>query len=242
MSDGIRAVSFASIPYAIGVLFENHAGGADATPSRCRAIWNAARRRLAGTMPRDFVTVVSGLPRSGTSMLMRMLEAGGVPAVTDRVRAADDDNPHGYFELEAVKALPADASWLAGAEGRAVKVVSALLDKLPAGRRYRVVFVERDIAEVLASQRRMLERRGEPADRVSDEAMAGMFRRHVAAVLERVRARPEMTLMLLRHGDVLADPAAAARTLEEFLGGGLDVAEMAAAVDGSLWRQRAGRG
>ncbi len=193
-------------------------------------------------MPRDFVTVVSGLPRSGTSMLMRMLEAGGIPAVTDRVRTADDDNPHGYFELEAVKELPQNAGWLADAEGRAVKVVSALLDKLPAGRRYRVVFLERDLAEVLASQRRMLERRGEDAERVPDEAMAGMFRRHVATVLERARVRPEMPVLLLRHGDVLADPVTAARALEDFLGGGLRVTEMAAAVDSALWRQRAGRG
>lgn len=171
-------------------------------------------------------------------MLMRMLEAGGVAPVTDRQRAADDDNPHGYFELEAVKELPANVSWLDGAEGRAVKVISALLDKLPPGHRYRIVFVERELDEVLASQRRMLDRRGEPTDRVGDDAMAGMFRRHVAAVLARVRERAEMQLLELRHADVLARPAQAAARVDDFLGGGLDREAMAGAVDASLWRQR----
>lgn len=189
-------------------------------------------------MARDFVTVVSGLPRSGTSMMMRMLEAGGVPAVTDGERAADPDNPHGYFELEAVKRLPADVAWLEAAAGRAVKVVSALLDKLPATSRYRVVFLERDMTEVLASQRRMLERRGQATDRVADDAMATMFRRHVATTLERVRARPEMALLFLRYDEVVSKPREAAIAVDEFLGGGLDLDRMGAAVDASLYRQR----
>jgi hypothetical protein len=188
---------------------------------------------------RDFVTVVSGLPRSGTSMLMRMLEAGGIPALTDGLRAADADNPHGYFELESVKQLPADTAWIEAAQGKAVKVVSALVDKLPAGHRYRVVFVERDLGEVLASQRRMLERRGQPTDRVSDAAMAAMFKGHVAAVLGRVQEMPATRLMRIGHGEVLACPAGAARRLDDFLAGGLDRDAMAAAVDPSLWRQRA---
>ncbi|MFN2426766.1 MAG: sulfotransferase family protein [Candidatus Binatia bacterium] len=190
-------------------------------------------------MPRDYVTVVSGLPRSGTSMLMRMLEAGGIPALTDGQRTADDDNPLGYFELEAVKALPAEAAWLEDAAGRSVKVVSALLDKLPRTHRYRVIFLEREIEEVLASQRRMLERRGEPTNRVSDDAMASMFRKHVAGVLERAQQRTEVRLATIAHAEVLASAHDAARRLDEFLGGGLDTTAMAAAVDVSLWRQRA---
>lgn len=190
-------------------------------------------------MLREFVTVVSGLPRSGTSMLMRMLAAGGIPALTDAGRAADDDNPLGYFELEAVKRLPEGAEWLQAAEGRAVKVVSALLDHLPPGHRYRIVFIERDLREVLASQRRMLQRRGEPTDRVADAAMAGMFERHMAAVLARVRARDEMELLVLAHGEVLADPASAVQRIDGFLGGRLHRDAMIAAVDASLWRQRA---
>lgn len=173
-------------------------------------------------------------------MLMRMLEAGGVPPLTDGLRAADEDNPRGYWELEAVKRLPDDSAWLDHAPGRALKAVSAILDKLPPRLRYRVLFVERDIAEVLASQRRMLERRGEPTDRVPDHEMAALFARHVAGVLARAAARPEMTVKTLRHADVLRDPRAAAQAIDEFLGGGLDVDAMAAAVDPSLWRQRRG--
>src|SRR5262245_21300644 len=130
-------------------------------------------------MPAGFVTVVSGLPRSGTSMLMRMLDCGGIPALSDGERVADEDNPRGYYELEQVKPLPDGAEWLERAPGRAVKVVSALLDKLPPGYQYRVLFLEREIEEVLASQRRMLERRGQPTDRVGDAEMARMFRRHL---------------------------------------------------------------
>lgn len=189
-------------------------------------------------MPRDFITIVSGLPRSGTSMLMRMLEAGGIAAVTDGIREPDADNPKGYYELEAVKRLPDESEWLGAARGKAVKVVSALLDKLPAQHRYRVVFLERDPGEVLESQRQMLIRRGEPTDRVSDHVMSEMFGRHVAGVLARARSRPEMRVMVVRHGEVLASPASAAGMLDDFLDGGLDLDAMAAAVDASLWRQR----
>ena len=189
-------------------------------------------------MQRDFVTVVSGLPRSGTSMLMRMLEAGGIGAVTDRERKADEDNPLGYYELEAVKRLPESSEWIASASGRAVKVVSALVVKLPPAVPYRVLFLEREIREVLASQRRMLERRGEPTDRVPDAEMAAMFGRHVASVLERLSARDDMRVMRVTHSDVLTDPMSAAARMEEFLGGGLDRAAMAASVDTKLWRQR----
>jgi hypothetical protein len=189
-------------------------------------------------MQRDFVTVVSGLPRSGTSMVMRMLEAGGIAALTDAERKADEDNPLGYYELEVVKRLPESTEWLERADGHAVKIISALVGKLPAGHSYRVIFLERDLREVLASQRRMLERRGEPTGRVGDDEMAAMFRRHVASTLERVRSRTDMRLLEISHAEVLSEPAAAARRVEEFLGGGLDRDAMAAAVDASLWRQR----
>jgi hypothetical protein len=190
-------------------------------------------------MPRDFVTVVSGLPRSGTSMMMRMLEAGGVPALTDGHRRADPDNPLGYFELEAVKLLPNKAEWLDEAEGKAVKVVSALLEKLPAGHQYRVIFVQRELGEVLASQRRMLQRRGETIDKTRDDAMGPMFEKHIRLTLERMHARKDMRLLLLRHAGIHEDPARAAGLIDEFLSGGLDREAMVAAIDPSLWRQRA---
>ena len=111
-------------------------------------------------MSRDFVTVVSGAPRSGTSMMMRMLAVGGIAPLTDGVRVPDTDNPHGYYEYEPVKRTKADDSWLGQAAGRAVKMVHLLLRDLPADRSYRVILMRRDLTEMVTSQRRMLERLG----------------------------------------------------------------------------------
>src|SRR5262245_40494991 len=108
----------------------------------------------------DEIIIVSGLPRSGTSLMMQLLDAGGVEVVTDGVRAADPDNPRGYYEFEKVKQVKRDASWLPGVRGKAVKMVSQLLLDLPPTERYRVVFMERDLAETIDSQERMLQRLG----------------------------------------------------------------------------------
>src|SRR5262245_15575927 len=109
------------------------------------------------------IIVVSGLPRSGTSLMMQMLDNGGIEVVTDNVRAADTDNPRGYYELEKVKRVKQDASWLPQARGKAFKMVSQLLYDLPASERYLVVFMERDFDEMLLSQEKMLQRLGRPA-------------------------------------------------------------------------------
>src|SRR5262245_14301388 len=125
------------------------------------------------TAPRPFVTVVSGVPRSGTSLMMSMLVAGGLEPLQDGVRAADEDNPRGYYELEAVKKLKEDASWVAGAAGKVVKVVHVHVKDLPRGGvKYRLVLMKRDLGEVLRSQRKMLERRGKPGGSISDERAA----------------------------------------------------------------------
>src|SRR5829696_9769493 len=129
------------------------------------------------------VIVVSGLPRSGTSLMMNMLQAGGLPIVTDEQRTADDDNPKGYFELERVKQLTkGDVAWVEGAHGKAVKVISALLEHLPPSSSYKILFMRRRLPEVLASQKKMLERRGEPTDKVPDEMMASLFERHLQKI------------------------------------------------------------
>ena len=127
------------------------------------------------------VIVVSGLPRSGTSMLMKMLEAGGVQVFTDGIRQADEDNPRGYFELEKVKNLQkqTDRSWLREARGKAVKVISQLLPELPPENTYKVLFINRNLHEVIASQNKMLLRRGEKVDPASDERMRGLFEKHL---------------------------------------------------------------
>ncbi len=126
------------------------------------------------------VVIVSGLPRSGTSMMMKMLEAGGVPIMTDGVRAADEDNPRGYFEVERVKDLEmeADKRWIRDARGKALKVISFLLKELPEDCAYRVVFMRRDLSEVVASQNKMLDRRGEE-NAIRDEKAIELYRKHL---------------------------------------------------------------
>ncbi|MGH9035702.1 MAG: sulfotransferase [Acidimicrobiia bacterium] len=185
------------------------------------------------------VAVVAGLPRCGTSMMMRMLEAGGVPVLADGVRRPDEDNPHGYYEFERVKQLKDDKAWLAEARGRVVKMVSALLPELPADHRYRVVFMERDMTEMLASQRAMLERLGETDDARPPEDQVAAFERHVTSLLAWLGRQPNFALLRVSYNDVLRAPAAQIDRVNRFFGGVLDVAAMAGVVDHTLYRQRA---
>ena len=188
----------------------------------------------------DFVTVVTGLPRSGTSMMMKMLESGGMPVLIDHIRTADEDNPKGYYEFERVKQIETDQAWLADAGGKAVKMVAALLKHLPTNYRYRIIFMQRSIGEVLASQREMLRRRGEPADNLSDEEMAGMFAKHVEKIQSWLAQQHNMQVLYVQYRDVIENPAEQARLINEFLGNILDVAHMGETVDGTLYRQRQG--
>jgi hypothetical protein len=185
------------------------------------------------------IVVVSGLPRSGTSLMMQMLDAGGLPLLTDGLRAADADNPRGYFEYEPVKATERDASWLVIAQGKAVKVVSALLAHLPRGFEYRIVFMRRPIAAILASQREMLVRRGHPApDATTDTRLAELFARHTADAAAAIERATGMRALYVDYPAVIEEPEAAAKNVSAFLGGGLDTARMAAVVDPALRRQR----
>ncbi|MCL7453470.1 MAG: sulfotransferase [Anaerolineae bacterium] len=190
-------------------------------------------------MSEKTITIVSGLPRSGTSMMMKMLQAGGMAILTDRVRTADDDNPKGYYEFERVKQLETDQSWLPDAQGQAVKVITALLRHLPPGYRYKVIFMRRQMEEILASQRQMLINRGEPTDRVDDQKLASMFRRHVVQTEAWLAAQPNLEALYVHYSAVLADPPGQAARLNEFLGQTLDEEAMARAVDPGLYRQRA---
>jgi hypothetical protein len=186
----------------------------------------------------DVVTIVAGLPRSGTSMMIKMLEAGGMPVLTDNVRTADEDNPRGYYEFERVKQIEHDKAWLEDAQGRVVKIVSALLKHLPEGYRYKVVFMRRDIAEILASQRKMLVHRGETGDRVEDATMARLFERHLKKVTAWIDTRADVDVLYVSYNDVLANPLEHARSVNRFLGGSLDVESMASIVDPTLYRNR----
>lgn len=188
-------------------------------------------------MSNNIITIVSGLPRSGTSLMMRMLAAGGMDVVTDGERSADEDNPRGYFELEAVKRTDADASWLVDARGKAVKVISALLVDLPPGHLYRVIFMRRRLDEVLASQKVMLERRGEP-QASPDAEMKELLASHVAAVERTLRAGAHFQTLYVSYNRLLEEPGAQIARLNGFLSGALDPDKMLAAVEPGLYRQR----
>ena len=198
------------------------------------------RRRRYGTP----VYVVSGLPRSGTSMMMRMLEAGGIAPFADRARAADIDNPEGYYEFERVKDLEKDPdrSWVREARGRALKVISFLLRHLPDENAYRIVYMRRHLDEVLTSQDKMLDRLGNAAPDADLESMKEAYRNDIVAARLHARKRPNMEMLEIHYAETVADPVRAARTVNAFLGCGLDEAAMAAAVNAQLYRNRATEG
>ena len=189
--------------------------------------------------PGKVVTIVSGLPRSGTSMMMQMLDRGGVEPFTDGEREADADNPKGYYEHAQATKLAKDASWIPEARGKAVKIVAQLLPALPTSEQYRVVFMDRDLREVIKSQDAMLERLGKSGGAISDTDMMKTLDAQVERI-ERIMAnRPDIQCLFVDYADVLASPAEQARRINAFLGGALDEAAMVTAVDGTLQRQRA---
>lgn len=191
--------------------------------------------------PQDAITVVSGLPRSGTSMMMNMLHAGGMPVVSDGLRTADEDNPKGYFEFERVKQLATDRGWLPDARGKVVKVISELLKHFPTDGdfRYKVIFMRRNIDEVLASQTKMLKRRGTHDPSVSDEEIRRMFLVHVDRITDFLRAHRCFDVLYVNYNLMLQEPAARIAQVNAFLGGDLDTQAMSAAIDQSLYRNRA---
>ena len=189
-----------------------------------------------------FLTVVSGLPRSGTSLMMQMLAAGGIPPMTDEQRAADPSNPRGYLELEAVKKLKLDKSWLPQARGKAVKIIHLLLPELadaPPGLEYRVILMRRPILEIVASQRAMLARQGKASAAVPDAQLARLFSDQLARVERWLEGRAEFRVCPVTYPGLVAQPLETARAVNAFLGGGLDEAAMERAVDPALYREKA---
>ena len=189
----------------------------------------------------ETVMIVSGLPRSGTSMLMQMLQAGGLPILTDGERAADESNERGYFELEAVKRLTQDTekAWLRGAGGKVVKVIAQLLPSLPPGIPFRILFMARPLGEILASQRAMLNRTGKDGSKQSERQLAATYLKQIEQTRQVLSNYPEHIQVLnVDYHRTLTDPEAAAARVNAFLGGGLDEAAMAAAVDPELRRER----
>ena len=182
------------------------------------------------------IIVVSGLPRSGTSLMMQMLDRGGVEVVTDHVRTADTDNPRGYYELEAVKKLEQDKSWLPDTRGKAVKMVSQLLYNLPLNEKYRVIFMERDLDEVLESQEKMLARLGRPA--VPRHQMRQSYTIHLQRLHAWLQQQSHMVVLRVSYNDLLKQPAHLAERVSTFLDGRTDASRMAESVDPSLYRNK----
>jgi predicted AlkP superfamily phosphohydrolase/phosphomutase/tetratricopeptide (TPR) repeat protein len=185
------------------------------------------------------IAIVSGLPRSGTSMMMQMLAAGGISPFTDDQRLPDSDNPRGYLEHEAATRLHRDRSWLPDARGKAVKLVAQLLPALPAGEEYRVVLMVRDLDEVLASQRAMLERLERSGAALDDAGLKRAYTRDLQRVGRWLSGKPEIPVLPVRYDDAVRDPAGVAQKLAEFFEAPFDPDAAARAVDASLRRQTA---
>ncbi len=216
------------------------------TESQLLQLLQTAREALPATAAddaadvneRDWVTVVSGLPRSGTSLMMRMLEAGGIPALTDRQRQADADNPNGYYELEAVKQTDTDSSWVETAAGSSVKMVFRLLRHLPEDRRYRVILMRRDIDEILRSQRAMLDRNGVSTD-IADDRMRAMIQAELQSFYAWLPQQSHLDSVNVSYNELMEDPGRIVRQIDRHLGGTLDCDAMAGVIEPQLYRQRA---
>lgn len=181
--------------------------------------------------------IVSGLPRSGTSMMMKMLEAGGVDVLVDNIRKADEDNPKGYYEFEKVKGLKEDHGWLDGAGGKVVKMVSKLLQDLPPDRQYKVIFMRRHMEEIIKSQNKMLQRKGKEKQG-DDEVIAELFTKHLAEIEAWITAQDYLDCIYVSYNEMLETPEEHIAQIVQFLGRTLDKAAMKAVIDGSLYRQK----
>src|SRR5918995_2025029 len=203
-------------------------------------LFERAVRRIRYGRP---IVVVSGLPRSGTSMGMKMLHAGGLEVITDGLREADESNPKGYFELEAVKELDksGDTAWLKDARGKAVKIISFLLTWLPEHHEYRVVFMERDLDEVLASQNKMLvHRRETPGTPEEDDRMRQQYAAHLAKVHRFLASRRCFSVLRVNYRSAIERPREEAQRINTFVGGRLNIDRMLEVGDPALYRNRRG--
>lgn len=190
-------------------------------------------------MAKDYVIVVSGLPRSGTSMMMKMLEAGGLEILTDDLREADANNPKGYYEFERVKQMKdGDLAWVPDAVGKVVKIVTGLITFLPAEYNYKVIFMQREIKEVLSSQKKMLGRLGKGDDNIPDDKMAKIYLEHLKQVNAWLVRQPNIEVLYLIYNSMVADPTEALNKVNALLGGNMDIQTMSAVVDKELYRER----
>jgi len=185
------------------------------------------------------IIIVSGLPRSGTSMMMQILERGGLEIVTDNIRQADKDNPKGYYEFEKVKEIENDTSWLSRCRGKVVKMVSMLLFELPEKRKYKIVFMERNMDEILASQKKMLERLNRE-DGEDDPVIRNGYEKHLKKIKNWLQERKNFEILYVSYNDIIKDPQSHIIELNKFFDNRLNADEMLKVVDRSLYRQRKG--
>ena len=184
------------------------------------------------------ITIVSGLPRSGTSLMMQMLAAGGMPVLTDGERQADADNPRGYYEWERIKLLPRQPDCIEEAEGKVVKVISQLLFALMPGHEYRIIFLQRPLAEVVASQAEMIRRRGTAGAALAPAALIAGLHAHLNQVNAWLKDRTHISVYRVEHHDVLREPLRVSESIQQFLNFPLDVLAMSRQIDPLLYRQR----
>lgn len=199
-------------------------------------LFSRSNQSKSGKQP---IIIVSGLPRSGTSMMMKMLAEGGAPILSDELRRPDDDNPNGYFELEVVRQLKeGNFSWLQQADGKVVKVISALLEYLPNDHDYKIIFMERDSRETLVSQKKMLDHRGQTS-KLTDDEMEQQFYTHLAAMKPWLVRQPNMEVLYINYNALMAEPESFCGKITEFLDLPLNQSQMLAVPDRQLYRNRA---
>jgi len=198
-------------------------------------LFSRLNNKNSGKQP---IIIVSGLPRSGTSMMMRMLAEGGIPVVTDELRRADSDNPNGYFEFETVRQMSAgNVDWLANANGKAVKVISALLEYLPSNYSYKIIFLEREIKEILESQRKMLANRNEKV--TTDEVEIEMqIQKHLSVMKPWLVRQPNIEVLYVNYNTLMTKPEPLCEQITEFLDLPLNQTRMLAVPDKHLYRNR----
>ena len=171
--------------------------------------------------------------------MQSMLEAGGVEPLTDAVRKADENNPKGYFEYERVKALKdGDTAWLELAEGKSVKIISWLLKFIPERYDYQILFMKRDMNEILASQKKMLIDRGEPTDKVSDDELAQLYTNHLNDIDKWMTEQKNIRFLYVDYNNMLKDPTPAIKSIGKIFDDQLDAGKMAQVIDPNLYRQK----
>jgi hypothetical protein len=196
------------------------------------------RKLFSNSKEPEAIIIVSGLPRSGTSMMMKMLESTGLKILTDNLRSADENNPKGYYEFEKVKQLKlGEFDWLSEARGRVVKVISSLLEYLPNQYQYQIIFMRRNMDEVLSSQRQMLVRDGKQ-DKASDEKLAELYENHLKKIETWLEQQPNMSTLYISYNQILLDPEPDLNRINQFLGRDLDIKLMLQVVDQNLYRER----